>query len=192
VHEPWRVGAAYLERAGRTVPWERWEVVRQSLDVNAPVTSSAGRLFDAVSAVLGVREHVSYEGQAAIELEHLAGKAVAAPYPCRVEDGLIGGADLVTAADDDLRDGRDRAEIAAAFHEGLAAAFAAACVDAGGTSTVALSGGCFQNLRLLGALRSRLEGEGLRVLSHVTVPPNDAGVSYGQAAVAAARLASCA
>ncbi len=107
VHEPWRVAAAYLERAERPVPWERWAAVRQSLDVNAPLSSGAGRLFDAASAVLGIRERVSYEAQAAIELEHLAGDAVAAPYTCRVEDGVVHGADLVAAVYDDVRSGRE-------------------------------------------------------------------------------------
>ena len=192
VREPWRVAAAHLERAGRPVRWERWELVRQSLEVNAPLSSGAGRLFDAVSALLGVRERVSYEGQAAIELEHLAGDTTAAPYPCRVVSGVIFGTDLVIAACDDLEAGREPAEIAAAFHEGLAEAFATACLEAGGAGTVVLSGGCLQNLRLLGSLRTRLERAGLRVLTHTAVPPNDGGVSYGQAAVAAARLASCA
>ena len=192
VHEPWRVAAAYLERAERPVPWERWAAVRQSLGVNAPLSSGAGRLFDAASAVLGIRERVSYEAQAAIELEHLAGDALATPYACRVEAGVVYGADLIAAVYDDVRSGRDRNEIAAAFHEGVAAAFVAACAAAGAADTVVLSGGCLQNLRLLGSLRSGLEREGFRVLIHLAVPPNDAGVSYGQAAVAAARLASCA
>jgi hydrogenase maturation protein HypF len=189
VREPWRSAAAHLEHAGRPVPWERWELVRQSLSVNAPLSSGAGRLFDACAALLGLRERISYEGQAAIELEHLAGDASAAAYPCSVAGGVIRGADLVAAAHDDLAAGRERAEIAAAFHEGVAAAFASACAAAGGTRTVVLSGGCLQNLRLLGSLRRRLERDGFRVLSHAVVPPNDAGVSYGQAAVAAARLA---
>ena len=88
--------------------------------------------------------------------------------------------------------GRGRAEIAAAFHEGMAAAFAAACAEAGGAETVVLSGGCFQNERLARSARRRLEEAGFRVLTHALVPPNDAGVSYGQAAVAAARLDRCA
>ena len=188
IREPWRMAAAYLERAGRPVPFERWPVVRESLKVNAPLSSGAGRLFDAVAALLGVREAVSYEGQAAIELEHLAGTTAAAPYPCAVADGSIRGADLVAAAFDDLAAGRPRAEIAAAFHEGVAVAFATACSAAGSPGTVALSGGSFQNLRLLASLRSRLEDAGFRVLSHRLVPPNDGGVSYGQAAVAAASL----
>jgi hydrogenase maturation protein HypF len=192
VREPWRVAAAYLEHVGRPVPWDAWETVRQSLAVNAPLSSGAGRLFDAVSALLGVRERVTYEGQAAIELEHLAGDASAAPYGCRVEHGLIHGSDLIAAAHDDHAAGRDRAEIAAAFHEGVAAAFAAATVEtAGSGETVVLSGGCLQNVRLLESLRTRLEAYGLRVLTHSLVPPNDGGVSYGQAAVAAARLVMC-
>ena len=89
---------------------------------------------------------------------------------------------------DDLGAGRPPAAIAAAFHEGLAAAFAAACLAATPAGTVVLSGGTFQNLRLLGSLRQRLEHAGYRVLSHRLVPPNDGGVSYGQAAVAAATL----
>jgi hydrogenase maturation protein HypF len=189
VREPWRIAAAYLERAGRPVPWERWELVRQSLGVNAPLSSGAGRLFDACAALLGIRERITYEGQAAIELEHLAGATAAAEYPCAVERGVIWGSDLIAAAADDLAAGRDHAGIAAAFHEGVAAAFAAACVEAGGPETVVLSGGCLQNVRLLGSLRTRLERAGFRVLSHSAVPPNDGGVSYGQVAVAAARLA---
>ena len=189
VREPWRIAAAHLERAGRPVPWERWEVVRESLAINAPLSSGAGRLFDACSALLGVRERISYEGQAAIELEHLAAAVPASAYPCSVEDGVIRGTDLIAAVHDDLAAGRDRAELAAAFHEGVAAAFAIACADAGEPGTIVLSGGCLQNLRLLASLRSRLECQGFRVLTHAAVPPNDAGVSYGQAAVAAARLA---
>ena len=135
IREPWRMAAAYLERAGRPVPFERWPLVRESLKVNAPLSSGAGRLFDAVAALLGVRERVSYEGQAAIELEQLAGDTAAAPYACSVDGGTIRGADLVAAAFDDLTAGRPRAEIAAAFHEGVAAAFAAACAAAGPPGT---------------------------------------------------------
>jgi len=101
---------------------------------------------------------------------------------------VIHAADLVAAAFDDLAAGRPRAEIAAAFHEGVAAAFAAACLRAGPPGTVALSGGSFQNLRLLSSLRARLEAAGFRVLTHRLVPPNDGGLSYGQAVVAASRL----
>ena len=192
IREPWRAAAAYLERAGRPVPYERWPLVRQSLAVNAPLSSGMGRLFDAVAAVLGVRDRVTYEGQAAIELERLADGATADAYPCRVAGELIAGHELVAAAHDDLAAGRSRDQIAAAFHEGVAAAAVAAVEHAGDPGLVVLSGGTFQNLRLLGSVRARLEARGYRVLSHRRVPPNDGGISYGQAAVAAARMASCA
>lgn len=185
IREPWRMAAVHLERAGRPVLWDRWPAVRQSLAVNAPRSSGMGRLFDAVAAVLGVREHVTYEGQAAIELEQLAGDTRAEPWPWRFGDGTA----LVARAHDELAGGRTRAEIAAAFHETVAAAAAAACVEAAEPRTVVLSGGTFQNLRLLAGVRWRLEAEGFRVLVHRRVPPNDGGVSYGQAAVAAATLA---
>jgi hydrogenase maturation protein HypF len=189
VREPWRVAAAYLEAAGRPVPFAGWPLVRESLRANAPLSSGMGRLFDAVAALLGVRSEVTYEGQAAIELEQLAGgDADAAPYAWRFGDGAA----LVGACHDDLADGRARAEVAAAFHETVAAGAAAACAEAGTPRTVVLSGGSFQNLRLAASTRARLEALGFRVLSHRLVPPNDGGVSYGQAAVAAARGAACA
>jgi hydrogenase maturation protein HypF len=188
IREPWRVAGAYLERAGRPVPFERWALVRESLKLEMPLASGMGRLFDAVAAILGVRETVSYEGQAAIELEQLAGDTPGAPYLWRFGDGAA----LVRAVYDDLAAGRPRAEIAAAFHEAIAAGAAEACAEAGEPRTVALSGGSFQNLRLLESARRRLEALGFRVLSHRLVPPNDGGISYGQAAIAARRIAGCA
>ena len=192
IREPWRMAAAYLERAGRPVPFERWPLVRQSLAVNAPLSSGMGRLFDAVAALLGVREHVSYEGQAAIELELLAGDVSVQHYECGVRDGVIAGHELVAAAHDDLMAGRPPAQIAAAFHDGVAAAAAMAVEQQGDRLPVVLSGGTFQNLRLLAGVRARLEGAGHRVLTHRLVPPGDGGISYGQAAVAAERMAACA
>jgi hydrogenase maturation protein HypF len=185
IREPWRVAAAHLERAGLGVPWERWATIRESLELNAPLSSGMGRLFDAVAAVLGVRDEVTYEGQAAIELELLASDLAAERYAWRFGDTT----ELVTLCYSDLREGRPREEVAAAFHETVAAAAAEACATAGEPRTVVLSGGTFQNLRLLGSTRARLEERDFRVLAHHRVPPNDGGISYGQAAVAAARLA---
>ena len=91
---------------------------------------------------------------------------------------------------DDLAAGRPREEIAAAFHEAVAAASAEACAEAGEPRMVVVSGGSFQNLRLLASTRVRLERLGFRVLTHHRVPPNDGGISYGQAAVAASRTAA--
>jgi hydrogenase maturation protein HypF len=188
IREPWRVAAALLTAAQRPVPWGRWAIVRESLKVNAPLSSGMGRLFDAAAALLGVRERVTYEGQAAIELEQLAGETRAEPYGWRLGDGSA----LVAAVHDDLAAGRPRAELAAAFHESIAAAAADACAEAVQPRTVVLSGGSFQNLRLLDSTRRRLHGLGFRVLAHRRVPPNDGGISYGQAAIAARRNASCA
>jgi len=181
IREPWRMAAVHLERAGLPVPFERWGAVRQSLRVNAPLSSGMGRLFDAAAALLGLSDEVTFEGQAAIELELLASEADAEPYEWRFGDGTR----LIARVHDDLAAGRPAAGIAAAFHETIAAAAAAACAEAG-YGTVVLSGGTFQNLRLLASTRRRLEALGFRVLSHRLVPPNDGGVSYGQAAVAAA------
>jgi hydrogenase maturation protein HypF len=182
IREPWRVAAAYLERAERPVPFERWKLVRESLRVNAPLSSGMGRLFDAAAAVLGVRNEVTYEGQAAIELELLAGATDAEPYPWQFGDG----SELIGAVHDDLAAGRDRSEVAAAFHEAIAAAAAEACTQASEPRTVVVSGGTFQNLRLLESTSRRLERRAFRVLAHRRVPPNDGGISFGQAAVAAA------
>ncbi|HSD23081.1 MAG TPA: carbamoyltransferase HypF [Solirubrobacterales bacterium] len=195
IREPWRTAASYLDRAERPVPldrWPRWTQVRESLRVNAPLSSGMGRLFDAVAALLGVRETVSYEGQAAIELEQLAGDVSAEPYRCRIQDGVVRGAELVAAAHDDLHAGRPRDQIAAAFHEGMAHAAATIAAEAAEPRTVVLSGGSFQNLRLLERTRARLANLGFRVLTHSRVPPNDGGISYGQAAVAARRRVPCA
>jgi hydrogenase maturation protein HypF len=188
VREPWRMAAVHLERADRPVRWERWRQVSQALTVNAPEASGAGRLLDAAAALLGVREVISYEGQAAIELEQLAGTAEAEPYVCRRSGEVIVGTDLIRAAHDDLDAGRPRAQIAAAVLEGLAAAFAEACAVRSGPRLAVLSGGCLQNLRLAASLRRRLEAAGFRVLTHRLVPPNDGGISYGQAVVATARM----
>lgn len=206
VREPWRMAAAHL-RAADIDPdglgvvernAERWGLVLQAADagINAPLTSSMGRLFDAVAALLDVRDRVTYEGQAAIGLEQLADPhetaALALPV---VDDGdqrVLDGGAAVAAAVAQLRAGVDRSTISARFHNAVVAAVADAVHDlaeAHGLGTVALSGGVFQNVLLTTRLAARLEGGGLRVLTHRHVPPNDGGISLGQAAVAAAHSA---
>jgi hydrogenase maturation protein HypF len=184
IREPWRVAAVQLERAGLAVPWPRWPSIRESLKANAPLSSGMGRLFDAVAAILGVRDRVTYEGQAAVELEQLAGEVRADPWPWR----FGASTELVTQCYLEVSRGRDPAWVAASFHETVAASAAAACAEAATPGTVVLSGGTFQNVRLLRSTRERLEALGLRVLTHKLVPPNDGGISFGQAAVAARRL----
>ncbi len=180
-------------------PGERRLLARMlEAGIHAPVTTSAGRLFDGVAALVGLRQTVSYEGQAAIALEQAAdadaaGSPEAGAYLVEVAGGLLEGFELdwrplVRAVLDDLARGVPAGRIAGRFHEALAAAVAVVAGEVG-APRVALSGGCFQNRRLTEATVRRLEGSGFQVLLHRDVPPNDGGVSLGQVAVAAARLA---
>jgi hydrogenase maturation protein HypF len=161
--------------------------------VNAPWTSSLGRLFDAVAALLSVRLHVDYDGQAAAELEAAAtAEAEGFAMPMIVNQGLfeLDLAPLVQGLRAGIAGGRSRAELAAAFHQtvadGLAAAVQAAHTSSGLTRVV-LSGGCMMNRRLDRLLEQALTRRGLEVFAHRQVPANDGGLCLGQAAVAAAR-----
>jgi hydrogenase maturation protein HypF len=201
IRQPWRMAAAYLgPGAPETLDVRRrndgrWAAVTAmaAQGINAPLTSSAGRLFDAAAALLGVRDTINYEGQAAIELEQLADPAESGAYPAAVVAGhpfQIRAADLMTALLSDLTDGVRAPVIAARFHHGVAAAIEAGCLllrERHGLDTVALSGGVFQNMLLLHATAARLEDRGFRVLTHSRVPCNDGGISLGQAVIAAAR-----
>ncbi len=172
-----------------------WEAVVQLArrGVNAPLTSSAGRLFDAVASIIGVRDAINYEGQAAVELEQLADPAERGSYRARIWPGpplQVAGTDLVQAVADDLAAGTDRSVIAARFHHGIAAVIEECCAvlrDQHGLTVVALSGGVFQNLLLCHEVVDRLTARGFEVLVHSRVPCNDGGISLGQAVVAAAR-----
>jgi hydrogenase maturation protein HypF len=162
--------------------------------LNAPVTTSAGRLFDAVAAALGIcRDGIAYEAQAAIELETLARRAPdEAGYPFALtgdeEPWLLDPAPMWAALLDDLAAGLSAERIATRFHLGLAEALAelaARVAQVHGIETVALSGGVFQNRTLFEAVAAALRARALRVLSHTQVPANDGGLALGQAAIAA-------
>ncbi|HEY2221916.1 carbamoyltransferase HypF [Actinomycetospora sp.] len=196
IREPWRMVAAHLPDepglAVRERHAERWDAVVSLArrGTGSPPTSSVGRLFDAVAALLGVRDTVTYEGQAAIELEQRVDVSEVGGYPMGLTDGVLSGTDLVRAAAEDLRAGVDVGRIAARFHRGLADATVLAVVAAAGergVGTAALSGGVFVNEVLLERVRTGLEGAGLEVLVPSRVPCNDGGISLGQVAVAAAR-----
>ncbi|MDQ3570463.1 MAG: carbamoyltransferase HypF [Actinomycetota bacterium] len=205
IREPWRMalvwasvalGGRMAEQYGREAD-ERWPAVLSlSQHPDTPSTTSAGRLFDAVAALLGLRSTVTYEAQAAIELE-----ACAAGTP--LSD--LSGYELATSRDEGglvldpspllshlvaQRDaGTPLPLISAGFHDGLGrgvAEAAAGLAREAGIATVALSGGVFQNARLTGVVSRGLEAAGLEVLIHERVPPNDGGISIGQAGVAAA------
>jgi hydrogenase maturation protein HypF len=209
IRQPWRMAAAYLDAAGSALAGpagldvarrnaDRWDTVTAMARrrVNAPLTSSAGRLFDAVAAVLGVRDEITYEGQAAIELEQLADPGDVHTYRAGIESApieagepfLVRGQDLVAAAVDDLARGVPAEHLAARFHNGVAALIEDGCLllrEQHALNTVALSGGVFQNLLLLRRTAARLENSGFTVLTHSRVPCNDGGISLGQAVVAA-------
>jgi len=217
VRKPWRMALGYLLGAerldgdaaiadpelvapfvGRLDPREvtvvRTQVARS---LNAPVASSAGRLFDAAAALLGLRDVAEYEAQAAIDLEIAAGDRPADPLPWRLGrvDGILvyDPAPTLTALLAGRAAGRRAGPLAAAFHETIAEVtreLVAAAASETGLGTVCLSGGVFQNRRLASTLLRRLAGDGFRVLVNRRVPVNDGGISYGQAAVAAARLAA--
>jgi hydrogenase maturation protein HypF len=195
VKQPWRMAASYLDDDTPALDVFRrnekdWAkvVAMARRGVNAPVTSSAGRLFDAVSALLGVRDAVHYEGQAAIELEQLADPAERSGYRAEISDAsVVSGADLVRAAAEDLGAGVPAPVIAARFHHGVVDLIVRVCDrqrQVTGLRTVALSGGVFQNVLLLDRTVDALTTNGFRVLTHSRVPTNDGGISLGQAVIA--------
>ena len=208
VRHPYRVALSHMWAAGvdrlversealfPDVPGDERELVVQQIErgLNAVDTSSAGRLFDAVSAIVGICHEVSYEAQAAIELESVADPSVGSAYPYVVSGAgpfVVDAGPLVRAVLDDVASGASPSEISGAFHNTVVAF----CLDAASRiarahdlSRVALSGGVFQNRLLLRKLVSALEAEGFSVLLPAEVPVNDGGVSLGQAAVANERL----
>ena len=205
VHEPWRMAYAWLTaargepadlpRSLDTVDPVRWRQVGSIADSPAvsPETTSMGRLFDAVSALCGLRAHVSYEGQAAIDLEAAASAPDDAYGLELVDEGgrrVLDPCGAIRAIADDLTAGVPVGAIAGRFHEGVARATARACIEAAerhGLEVAVLSGGVFQNRLLLERTAELVGREGLRPLVPERLPPNDGGISYGQAAVAAAR-----
>jgi hydrogenase maturation protein HypF len=204
---PWRLALGYVYTVTQGLPEfpgisaQEMRIVRQQVDrqLNAPLTSAAGRLFDAVAALVGIRQRVTYEAQAAIELEMLATAWRATEpageggptYPFDLREGgdgaVIGLRALIKAIQADLVAGVSQAEIGWRFHHTLAEMIVAVCqriAEETGLRTVALSGGCFQNRLLLALAVPRLEGAGFRLLLHRQVPCNDGGISLGQAALA--------
>jgi len=225
VKDVWRMAAAYIsylydidkENFDRQRFIEKWNSIPafRSIDsrdiltvagmirdkLNTPLTSSLGRLFDAVAAIAGIRNSVSYEGQAAIEFEaamesgevhNSAGKSEMYSFVLELSDPVIINPDpVVRACVDDAEAGISASEISIKFHTALVQVFvqvAELLREKENIETAALSGGCFQNKFLLENLTKELESKGFKVLNHSLVPVNDGGISLGQAAVAAALL----
>jgi hydrogenase maturation protein HypF len=205
--EGWRMAAAYLNAAGTGAdgmpPWwvrppadaTTWAaIVRLAESDISPVSSSAGRLFDAVASLLDVAHHSTYEGEAAMRLEtaaRRAGDAPAVAVDIRDVEGclVVDTIGLLRAIGERRADGVARETLAATFHASLGAALAdvaARVAAAHGLNRVALSGGCFQNRLLLAIINARLRSAGLQVFVNQRVPANDGGISAGQALVMAA------
>jgi hydrogenase maturation protein HypF len=201
VRQPWRMACAWLQEALGEEPQPlpgvdpaRWRAVAALArgELAAPVTTSVGRLFDAVAALCGVRLEVSYEGQAAIELEGAAEPGDHGRYELPIDGLVLDARPTVLEAAADLRAGVAPGVVAARFHDALASATAAACLAAAsarGLETAVLAGGAFANRRLLEGTAGRLRAAGLRVLVPEQLPPGDGGIAYGQASVAAAQSA---
>jgi hydrogenase maturation protein HypF len=162
--------------------------------INAPLTSSLGRLFDAVAAIIGLRRSVVFEGQAAMELEMIAdGQAQGSYVQQWPKDAgtQLQAAPIIRAVVQDLLQGVPAFIISRRFHDTLVVLFCGLCGQIRqqtGINQVALSGGCFQNSLLLSGLTSALVQQGFEVYSHALVPTNDGGIALGQAVIAGQRL----
>jgi hydrogenase maturation protein HypF len=213
IREPWRMACAWLSILGEGEHDERAPEVPRSLreavneaawrqvaqlsrtGVQSPVTTSMGRLFDAVAALCGLRARVNYEGQAAIELEAACDPGERGSYPMSLlEDGemtVIDPRETIEAVSADVDAGAAVGVVASRFHAALGAATVKALLSAAsetGSELIVLSGGVFQNRRLLEAVMTDLDTAGVRVLVPERLPMGDGGISYGQAAVAARRI----
>jgi hydrogenase maturation protein HypF len=211
VREPWRMALAYLHQAmGKTAFSLDHPVARRMNDtekdifaamlekgINTSLTTSCGRLFDAVAALLNVRQVVSYDGQAAIELETLA-ETSNDSEKYEFEISLHSGglfqlelAPVIKAIWTDLQTGVSSADIARRFHTTLAYASVDVCeriAEGSNIKQIVLSGGVFQNRLLSEMVYTGLTGRGLQVFTHRLVPPNDGGIALGQAAIAGRRI----
>ncbi len=207
VRQPWRSALAWLreafgERAAsldlpmlREIPAKQLQVVDAMIarGIQTVETLSCGRLFDAVSSLLGIRHETTYEGQAAIELEMQATNATGS-YPFDIEDGepfRIDPRPTIGAIVRDIANGNAVGEISAKFHLTMARMIADGCERmraASGLGRVCLSGGTFQNLRLLGHAVTMLRERGFEVFVHHRVPTNDGGIALGQAVIASTQL----
>ena len=210
VRHPWRMAFSYLwdTFAGKACPVvtqfvqhvsaRQISIVEAMLagSVNAVHTSSCGRLFDAIASLTGIQHDVTFEGQAAIALECAATGSTTESYPFAIEEGSPARIDLrpmIVAIVEDLRTKRAVGEIAAVFHNTLAQVIVEVVLrirKTEGLARVCLSGGTFQNHLLLERAVRGLRESGLEVFLHAAVPPNDGGISLGQAAIAGELLRS--
>ena len=206
IREPWRMAAVFLQAAYgeamsdldlafmRRLDRTAWRLLSRAAEqgLNAPLTSSAGRLFDAVASLLGLRDRVDFEAQAAMELEALSEPETDRVYAAGLleQDGkiIVETPDVVRGVVEDILAGTATEQIGSRFHATLADVIVRTCRrlrERSGLERVALSGGVFQNVRLLRLAVDGLRRAGFQVYTHHQVPPNDGGLALGQAAIAA-------
>ena len=199
IQKPWRIAVGYAHALGldisdlpflRTIDKQAVEIVRLQVERNLNVvnTSSMGRLFDAIAALLGIRTEVTYEAQAAMELEMLAKKPLAevSPYPYQLYDQTIFLKELIAAVIASIRKQESPEIIGARFHKTIASfSVDAACRirNKSGVNEIALSGGVWQNQLLYDMTTEGLTKNGFRVYSHCQTPTNDGGIALGQAVI---------
>jgi hydrogenase maturation protein HypF len=209
IKEPWRMAASFLDRIYgdsmfglgidfvKSLNRNKWIIIKKMIDkgLNSPLTSSSGRLFDAVSALVGVRQEVYYEGQAAIELEMAADKDEEGFYSYDLEE-LGNGSQvmlepIIRGIVTNIAENVSVPTIAGKFHNTMAKIILNICLrvrKASGIEKVALSGGVFQNTLLLNKTSALLDGSGFKVYTQHRVPPNDGGIALGQAVIANERI----
>jgi hydrogenase maturation protein HypF len=208
VRQPWRSALSYLRDAlgSESLPgdlplWEKipaasLRVVEAMLarGINTVATSSCGRLFDAVAALLGLRHEINFEGQAAIELEIAAAGGTGGAYPFEIgstDPWQVDVRPMIRAIVRDLHKGAPKGAVAACFHQTLAVMIAEVCrrlCEREKLNKICLSGGTFQNMLLLRQTLSELGRCGFEVYLHSQVPTNDGGISLGQAVIANAAV----
>jgi hydrogenase maturation protein HypF len=203
IRNPAKIALSYLQAAGidwtpdlspvKTFQEEQRVILAQQLahKVNCPLTTSMGRLFDAFSSLLGIRHHISYEGQAAIELENICDCSEDQPYDLPINGPRIDALALFPQILKDMHNGVSHAVIAARFHNAIANCCLVICRKlriSTGVNKVALSGGVWQNMTLLRKTTQLLYSDGFEPLIHHRVPTNDGGISLGQTLIAASML----
>jgi hydrogenase maturation protein HypF len=209
IKEPWRMAMVYLSEAFgdeatkpeidliKRIDFQKWDILKRAIEkkINTPWTSSMGRLFDAVSSLLSIKDEVHYEGQAAIELEMIADHNVGEEYSFQILKGerpmVIDPAEIIRGVVHDLVQGIPLSKISGKFHRTVARLIIETCEAIRSKerlNRVVLSGGVFQNIFLLSLVVEGLRKSGFDVHTHHLVPTNDGGISLGQAVIAHMRL----
>jgi hydrogenase maturation protein HypF len=213
IKEPWRMAMVYLSGAFgdeatklrinlmKRIDFQKWDILKKAIEkkINTPWTSSMGRLFDATSSLLSIRDEVHYEGQAAIELEMIADHGAKEEYPFHIykdeKPMVIDLTEMIRGIVCNLIDGISSSKISGKFHRTIARLIIETCEKIRSReklNQVVLSGGVFQNIFLLSLITEGLKRSGFNVYTHHLVPTNDGGISLGQAVICQMRRFQCA